>query len=53
LGEIAGEFDEAARLLTEVNSAVAAVIVAIERKAVAADPLNAFRLGIKENTSCN
>lgn len=53
LGETAGEFDEAERLLTDVNSAVAAVIVAIERKAVAADPLNAFRLGIKENTSCN
>lgn len=53
LGETAGEFDEAERLLTDVNSAVAAVIVEIERKAVAADPLNAFRLGIKENTSCN
>lgn len=53
LGETAGEFDEAERLLTDVNSAVAAVIVQIERKAVAADPLNAFRLGIKENTSCN
>ena len=51
LGETAGEFDEAERLLTDVNRAVAAVIAQIERKAVAADPLNAFRLGIKERKS--
>lgn len=53
LGETAGEFDEAERLLTEVQCAAAAVIVQIERKAVAANPLNAFRLGIKENKLCN
>jgi hypothetical protein len=51
LGEAAGEFDEAERLLASASSAVAAVIVQIERKAVAADPLNAFRLGIQEKQS--
>jgi len=51
LGETAGEFDEAERLLANANSAIVAVILQIERKAVVADPLNAFRLGIKEKNS--
>ena len=51
LGEIAGEFDQAELLLSNINGAVAAVSAEIERKAVAADPLNASRLGIEENKS--
>jgi hypothetical protein len=51
LGETAGEFDEAERVLSDANSAMEKVIVQIERKAVAADPLNAFRLGIQEKHS--
>jgi hypothetical protein len=51
LGEIAGEFDQAELLLSNINDAVATVSAEIERKAVAADPLNASRLGIKENKS--
>ena len=51
LGEIAGEFDQAELLLSNINEAVAAVSAEIERKAVAADPLNASRLGIEENKS--
>ena len=48
LGETAGEFDEAELRLSNAGNAIAAVIAEIERKAVAADPLNASRLGIKE-----
>ena len=51
LGETAGKFDEAETLLADASSAIAAVIVQIERKAVAADRLNAFRLGIQEQKS--
>ena len=51
LGETAGKFDEAETLLTDASSAIAEVIVQIERKAVAADPLNTFRLGIQETKS--
>lgn len=51
LGETAGKFDEAETLLSDASSAMAEVIVQIERKAVAADPLNAFRLGIQEQKS--
>ena len=51
LGEIAGEFDQAELLLSNINDAVATVSAEIERKAVAADPLNASRLGIEENKS--
>jgi hypothetical protein len=51
LGETAGEFDQAELLLSNINNAVAAVSAEIERKAVAADPLNASRLGIQENKS--
>lgn len=51
LGETAGEFDQAALVLSNINDAVASVSAEIERKAVAADPLNASRLGIEENKS--
>jgi hypothetical protein len=51
LGETAGEFDEAETVLANANSALAVVIAQIERKAVAVDPLNAFRLGIQEKES--
>ncbi len=51
LGETAGKFDEAETLLVDACSAIAAAITQIERKAVAADPLNAFRLGIQEKKS--
>lgn len=51
LGETARQFDEAETLLADASSAIDAVIVQIERKAVAADPLNAFRLGIQETKS--
>jgi ParB-like chromosome segregation protein Spo0J len=48
LGEIEGEFDEAESLLSNATSSIHSVITEIERKAVAADPLNASRLGIQE-----
>ena len=51
LGETAGEFDEAELLLSRVGDSANAVIAEIERKAVAADPLNASRLGIQEKRS--
>ena len=51
LGETAGKFDEAETLLAEASGTIAAAIAQIERKAVAADPLNAFRLGIQEKHS--
>lgn len=51
LGETAGEFDEAETVLANANSALAVVIAQIERKAVAVDPLNAFRLGIQGKES--
>ena len=51
LGETAGEFDQAALVLSNINDTVASVSAEIERKAVAADPLNASRLGIEENKS--
>ena len=49
LGETAGEFTEAELLVSNASNAIAAVTAAIERKALAADPLNASRLGIQEN----
>lgn len=49
LGETAGQFDEAELVLVNVNNTLAAAAAEIERKAVAADPLNASRLGIQEN----
>lgn len=51
LGETAGEFDEAERLLSNAADPIAAVNEELERKAIAADPLNATRLGIQENKS--
>jgi hypothetical protein len=51
LGETAGEFDEAELLVSNASDAIAAVAAVIERKALAADPLNASRLGIQENMS--
>jgi transposase-like protein len=49
LGETAGEFDEAELLLSNISGTIAEAISNIERKALAADPLNASRLGIQEN----
>ncbi len=51
LGETAGKFDEAELLLSNASNAIAAVSAEIERTALAADPLNASRLGIQEKTS--
>ncbi|MBI4905144.1 MAG: ParB/RepB/Spo0J family partition protein [Acidobacteria bacterium] len=51
LGETAGEFDEAEAFLSNTIKAIGAVSAEIERKAIAADPLNAFRLGIQEKKS--
>jgi hypothetical protein len=51
LGETAGDFDEAELLLSRVADSANAVIAEIERKAVAADPLNTSRLGIQEKRS--
>jgi transposase-like protein len=51
LGETAGDFDEAELLLSKVADSADAVIAEIERKAVAADPLNTSRLGIQEKRS--
>lgn len=51
LGETAGEFEEAERLLSETLSTIAAVNAELERRAIAADPLNATRLGIQEKRS--
>lgn len=48
LGEIAGEFEEAELLMAQVSAAIGAASTEIERKAIAADPLNAFRLEIQE-----
>ena len=48
LGETAGEFDEAEIVLTSAISAITIAAAPIEQKAVAADPLNASRLGIEE-----
>ena len=48
LGETAGEFDEAELLLRKATDAIAAASTEIERKALAADPLNASRLEIRE-----
>ena len=50
LGETAGEFDEAELLLSKANNAIAAASSEIERKALAADPLNASRLEIQEES---
>ncbi|MDR3719111.1 MAG: hypothetical protein P4K98_09935 [Bryobacteraceae bacterium] len=50
LGETAGEFDEAELLLSKANNAIAAASSEIERKALAADPLNASRLEIQEGS---
>jgi transposase-like protein len=51
LGETAGDFDAAEVLLSNTITAITAVSAEIEQKAVAADPLNAFRLGIQEKKS--
>lgn len=51
LGETYGDFEQAEVMLANAASAVAAVVAEIERKAVAADPLNASRLEIQENLS--
>ena len=51
VGEAAGEFEYADQVLTNVSQAIAAASAEIERKAVAADPLNAFRLEIQEKNS--
>jgi hypothetical protein len=51
LGETAGEFDEAELLLSNAINPIVAVNAELERKAIAADPLNATRLGIQENKS--
>jgi hypothetical protein len=51
LGETAGEFDEAETFLSNTIKAIGAVGAEIERKAIAADPLNAFRWGIQEKKS--
>lgn len=51
LGETAGEFEYAEQLLANVSRAIAAASAEIEGKAVAADPLNAFRLEIQEKNS--
>ncbi len=51
LGETAGDFEDAERLLSETMSAIAAVSAEIERKALEADPLNRDRLGIQEKQS--
>ena len=48
LGETAGEFDEAEIVVTNAINAITTATTPIERKAVAADPLNASRLGIEE-----
>jgi hypothetical protein len=48
LGETAGEFDAAELLLSNAINAIAAASAEIERKALAADPLNATRLEIQE-----
>ena len=48
LGETAGEFDEAEIVLTNAINAITIATTPIEQKAVAADPLNASRLGIEE-----
>jgi transposase-like protein len=51
LGETAGEFDAAELLLSNAINAIVAASAEIERKALAADPLNATRLEIQEKTS--
>jgi transposase-like protein len=51
LGETAGEFEEAERLLSNAMSAIAAASTEIERRALEADPLNRDRLGIQEKRS--
>lgn len=51
LGETAGEFEEAETLLANIISAIATTSTEIERKALAADPLNASRLEIQEKRS--
>jgi len=51
LGETAGAFDEAELLLANAITAIDTAIAEIEQKAIAADPLNAFRLGIQEGKS--
>ncbi len=51
LGETHGDFEQAELMLSEASDAVSSVIAEIERKALAADPLNASRLEIEENPS--
>jgi transposase-like protein len=51
LGETAGEFEHAEQVLSHIRQAIATASVEIEEKAVAADPLNAFRLEIQEKNS--
>jgi hypothetical protein len=51
LGEAAGEFECADQVLATVSQTIAAASAEIEQRAVAADPLNAFRLEIQEKNS--
>ena len=51
LGETHGDFDQAEALLAKAQESTAALSAEIERIAVAADPLNASRLGIQEKQS--
>lgn len=51
LGETFGDFEQAEQMLSNASNSIAAVSAEIERKAVAADPLNASRFGIEENQS--
>ena len=48
LGETSGDSDQAELLLANANNSIAAAVADMERMAMAADPLNASRLGIKE-----
>ena len=51
LGENHGDFDQAEALLRKASESAAALSAEIERIAVAADPLNASRLGIQKETA--
>lgn len=51
LGEAAGELDEAKQLLSNATIPIVVANEELERRAIAADPLNANRLRIQENRS--
>lgn len=51
LGEKHGDFDHAEALLRKASESTAVLSAEIERIAVAADPLNASRLGIQKETA--